>query len=87
MTQPPRDLSRPRPPEGGGHGRRPATQTGAAAAAVGRCGRCGDAVSPAGSSLLHRLGCVWTWFRSGEGPPPTPEEEAERWRLLFGCGF
>jgi hypothetical protein len=44
-------------------------------------------VSPAGRSLLDGLGCLGTWLRTDEGPPLTPEEEAERWTLLFGCGF
>jgi hypothetical protein len=85
MTQLTWERSPPRPPEGGRNGRPPIARTGAGAA--GRCGKCGDVLPPAGRSLLHRLGCLGTWFRSDEGPPLTPKEEEERWRLLFRCGF
>ncbi len=85
MTQLTGERSPPRPPEGDGHGHPLAGRTGAGA--VGRRGWSGDMVSPAGRSLLDGLGCLGTWLRSDEGPPLTPEEEAERWRLLFGCGF
>ena len=87
MTQLTWGRSPPRPPEGGQDGHPPPV-TRAGAGAVGHCARCGDVVPTAvGHSLLHRLGCFGTWLRSDEGPPLTPEEEAERWRLLFGCGF
>ena len=79
MKQLTRDRLRHGPSKGIGHESPPAV------AVV--CGGCGDPAPPAGFSLLHRLGCLGTWFRSSEGPPLTPEEEAERWSLLFGCGF
>jgi hypothetical protein len=76
------DRLRHGPPRGIGQGSLPA-----AAGIAGVCGRCGDPAPAAGFSLLHRLGCLGTWFRSDEGPPLTPKEEEERWRLLFRCGF
>ncbi len=86
MTQLTWERSPPRPSEGGRNGHPPVARTGAGDA--GRRGRCGDVVpTAAGRSLLHRLGCLGTWFRSDEGPPLTPEQEAEWWGLLFGCGF
>ena len=86
MTQLTWERSPPRPPEGGRNGKPPNARTGAGPAR--RRGGRGDVVpTAAGRSLFHRLGCLGTWFGSDEGPPLTPEEEEERWRLLFGCGF
>ena len=86
MTQLTWERSPPRSLEGGRSGRPPIARNGAGGA--GRCCSRGDVVpTAAGRSLFHRLGCLGTWFGSDEGPPLTPEEEEERWRLLFGCGF
>ncbi len=85
MTQLTREGSPPRPPEGGRSGHLSIARTGAGAA--GGCGGCGGVVPAAGRSPLHRFACLGTWFRSDEGPPLTPEQEVERWGLLFGCGF
>lgn len=43
--------------------------------------------STGGLQFHDLLNLLRTWLRSDEGPPLTPEEEDERWRLLFGCGF
>ena len=86
MTQLTWERSTPYTPEGGRSERPPVARTGAGDAER-YCSR-GDVVpTAAGRSLLHRHGRLGTWFRSDEGPPLTPEQDAERWRLLFGCGF
>ena len=81
-----RERSPPHSPEGGRSGRPPIARNGSEG--TGRCCSRGDVVPmAAGRSPLRRLGRLGTWFRSDEGPPLTPEQEAERWGRLFGCGY
>ena len=81
MTQPTRDPSRQGLPESGRYEHSPF------ASVDGGTMGTGDGSSQVGHSLLRRLGSVAMWFRSDEGPPLTPDEVEERWRLLLRCGF
>jgi len=78
MSQPARFRSQLFPPQGGPDGRTSSVRASADTPEAA------DGGVPAWRPLLR---CAAAWFRSDEGPLLTPEEEAERWRLLFGCGF
>ena len=81
MTRSTQDPRRHGLPGGGQRGHLPFARVGAATMGTGH------GPSRVGRSLLHLVGRVTAWFRSDEGPPLTPDEVEERWRLLFRCGF